>query len=164
MKINTKHLNLYIIFDFIKIKRVSKKVSKQASKGPHWGFPLSASLLRNMENLWSERLCNLWALVVKYRTFENEQWRMSIFLICSNQFEPSDQCGRWGRYQLWVATKHECSTMILLTKIFTPSNLWKVILSLVGSACEKKFHSIKKTFDLEGCLNFVLCLSSCIYK
>ena len=31
------------------------------------------------------------------------------------------------------------------------------------SACEK-FFSVSKIFDVEGCLNFVLCLSSCIYK
>ena len=31
------------------------------------------------------------------------------------------------------------------------------------SACEKNF-SLSKIFDLEGCLNFELCLSSCIYR
>ena len=81
-----------------------------------------------------------------------------LFTMCLNQFEPSDRCGRWGRYQLWVVTKHECSTMILLNKIFTPSNLWKVILSLVASACEKILSVSQMDYYYYSC-RFQCCMS-----
>ena len=127
------------------LKRASLRLSFKGLTITEYGKPL----------VWKVVFCELWLWNLGLLNMSNEEclyffnlfwmrWNpfihcLNLITICLNQFEPSDRCGRWGRYQLWVATNDfvECSTMILLNKIFTPSNLWKVILPLVGSACQK---------------------------